>query len=61
MAQKKCISKKLLNCLTFKACGIAAFSFCVGTIAGLCFPIAFIAILEAVLLLVLGWLCLFYW
>ena len=61
MVLKKCVGRKILGCLTNKICGIAVFSFCVGAIAGLCFPIAFIAILEAIMLLVLAWLCLFFW
>lgn len=61
MVHKSCVGKKIIRFLTYKTCGVAALAFCIGTIAGMCFPITFIAFLEAVVLLVLAWLCLFHW
>lgn len=61
MIPKKCAGKKLECLLSYKTCGTAALAFCIGTVAGLCFPITFIAFLEAVVLLALAWLCLFHW
>ncbi len=43
----------------FKAFGLAAFSFCIGIIAGLILPIYFVAIVEAVLIILIGYFCLF--
>lgn len=44
-----------------KAAGLAALSFCAGMAAGLFLPIAVVAVVEALLLMVIGWLCLFKW
>lgn len=56
-----CIKKKACEFLTYKVCGIVALSFCVGMLAGLCLPLAFIAFLEAVLLMLIAYMCLFMW
>lgn len=44
-----------------KAVGLTALSFCLGVIAGLFFPIAVVAVIEMVLLVIFGYLCLFKW
>ncbi|MDY3031764.1 MAG: hypothetical protein SOS24_08420 [Clostridia bacterium] len=44
-----------------RAAGLSALSFCIGVAAGLFFPIAVIAIIETILLLIFGYLCLFKW
>ena len=44
-----------------KAAGLAALTFCVGIIAGLIFPVCVVAVLEALLLILLGCCCLFKW
>lgn len=59
MANLKCFLKRNPIMLTAKISGIFIFSFCVGTLAGLFLPVAFIAALETVLLLMLAWFCLF--
>lgn len=61
MVLKKCTGKKFMSFLSNRTCGIAALAFCIGTIAGMCFPVTFVAFLEAVVLLILAWLCLFHW
>lgn len=48
-------------CGCAKAAGLCALSFCIGVIAGMFFPIAFVAVLEMLLLLAFGYLCLFKW
>ena len=50
-----------LSALTCKVLGILAFSFCIGTAAGLFLPIAAVAFIETVLLLLLAYMCLFRW
>ncbi|MCX7715329.1 MAG: hypothetical protein N2171_06350 [Clostridia bacterium] len=42
-----------------KAMGLAALMFCLGVIAGLLLPICIVAVIEAVLVLLIGYLCLF--
>jgi len=44
-----------------KAAGLAALSFCLGIVAGLFLPIAAVAVIETVLLIMIGYLCLFRW
>jgi len=44
-----------------KAIGLAALTFCIGIIAGLVFPIALVAVLEAILIVLMGYCCLFKW
>lgn len=44
-----------------KAVGLAALTFCVGIVAGLVLPIAVVAVLEALLLIIMGYCCLFKW
>ena len=44
-----------------KAVGLAALPFCVGIVAGLVLPIAVVAVLEALLLIIMGYCCLFKW
>ena len=61
MVLKKCSGRKIMCYLTSKMCGIAVMCFCIGAIAGLCFPVAFIALIEALLLVGLAWMCLFFW
>lgn len=44
-----------------KAAGLAALSFCLGITAGLFLPLAAVAVIEMILLIVFGYLCLFKW
>ena len=44
-----------------KAVGLAALTFCIGIVAGLILPIQIVAVLEAILLVVIGYCCLFKW
>lgn len=44
-----------------KAIGLSILSFCVGIIAGAFLPIAVVAVLEMIFLLIFGYLCLFKW
>ena len=44
-----------------KTAGLTALAFCLGVIAGLFFPIAFVAVIETILLVTFGYLCLFKW
>ncbi|MGN0106263.1 MAG: hypothetical protein ACI4A5_01025 [Hominilimicola sp.] len=44
-----------------KAVGLSVLSFGLGVIAGAFLPIAIIAVLEMIFLLVFGYLCLFKW
>ncbi len=48
----------MLGC---KAVGLAAFTFCVGIVAGMVLPLCAVAVLEAVLILTMGYFCLFKW
>lgn len=49
----------LLRCC--KAIGLTALAFCLGVIAGLFLPIAVVAILETLMIILLGYCCLFKW
>lgn len=42
-----------------RALGLAAFAFCIGVIAGLILPIYCVAIIEAVLIILIGYFCIF--
>lgn len=44
-----------------KAAGLTALAFCMGVIAGLILPVAVLAVIETLLLIIFGWLCLFKW
>lgn len=44
-----------------KAIGLASLAFCTGVVAGAFLPIAMLAVMELILLLLLGYLCLFKW
>ena len=44
-----------------RAAGLTAMAFCMGVIAGLFFPIAVVAVIETILLILFGYLCLFKW
>ncbi len=44
-----------------KAAGLTALAFCFGVIAGMFFPIAALALIETVLLIIFGYFCLFKW
>ncbi len=44
-----------------KAVGLGALAFCLGVVSGLLLPVAVLAVIETILLLLLGWLCLFKW
>lgn len=44
-----------------KAAGLSALTFCAGMAAGLLLPIGIVAVLEAAVLILLGYLCLFQW
>ena len=48
-------------CLGCKAVGLAALTFCIGTVAGMILPIAVVAVLEAILIVLMGYCCLFRW
>lgn len=47
--------------LCCKSAGISCFAFCLGMVTGLCLPIYVVAVLEAVLILLMGYLCVFKW
>ena len=52
----------MLNCCMrgcSKAVGLTALSFCAGVIAGAFLPMAIIAVIEMIFLLLFGYLCLF--
>jgi len=52
----------MIRCiLSCKTVGLFSFAFCLGTIAGLMFPIWLVAVLEAILILTMGYCCLFRW
>lgn len=56
----KCKSK----CVAVPECksvGLASLTFCVGVVAGLVLPICAVAVLEAIMILVMGYCCLFKW
>lgn len=44
-----------------KTAGLTILSFCIGVIAGLFLPIAAVAVIETILLILFGYLCLFRW
>lgn len=44
-----------------KAAGLSVLSFSIGIIAGAFLPIAMIAVIELIFLLLFGYLCLFVW
>lgn len=44
-----------------KAVGLASLSFCLGVLAGAFLPIAVVAVVEMLMLILLGYLCLFKW
>ncbi len=44
-----------------KAVGLAALTFCVGMLAGLVLPLCAVAVLEAIMIVVMGYCCLFKW
>ncbi len=44
-----------------KAIGLSALTFCIGIVAGLILPIYIVAVLEACLLVIMGYCCLFKW
>lgn len=48
----------MLGC---KAVGLAALTFCIGIVAGLVLPIAAVAVLEAILIVLMGYCCLCKW
>ena len=48
----------MLGC---KAVGLAALTFCIGVVAGLVLPICVVAVIEAVLIVIMGYCCLFRW
>ncbi len=50
-----------IKCLCCKTVGLAALTFCLGMAAGLLFPIYIVAVLEAIMILGMGYLCLFRW
>ena len=56
--QKRGDSMVKLGC---KAIGLAALTFCIGIVAGLVLPIYIVAVLEAALLVIMGYCCLFKW
>ncbi len=44
-----------------KTVGLTALAFCLGVVAGLFLPVAVLAVIETILLVLFGWLCLFKW
>jgi hypothetical protein len=44
-----------------KALGLSVLTFCLGVIAGLILPIYVVAVIEAVLIVMIGYCCLFRW
>ncbi|MCD8390937.1 MAG: hypothetical protein LUD03_03755 [Firmicutes bacterium] len=44
-----------------RAVGLASLSFCFGIIAGMFLPLAAVAVIELIFLLVFGYFCLFKW
>ncbi|MCI5605658.1 MAG: hypothetical protein ACI4C7_03980 [Clostridia bacterium] len=44
-----------------KAVGLTALAFCMGIVSGMFLPIAVLVVIETLLLLLVGWLCLFKW
>lgn len=56
--KKEVTAMIMLGC---KAVGLAALTFCVGVVAGLVLPICVVAVIEAVLIVIMGYCCLFRW
>ena len=56
--KKEVTTMIMLGC---KAVGLAALTFCVGVVAGLVLPICVVAVIEAVLIVIMGYCCLFRW
>lgn len=52
-----CISK----CGASKAVGLAILTFSIGVVVGMCCPLQVLAVIEFILLLLLGYICLFKW
>ncbi|MBP3359284.1 MAG: hypothetical protein J6N52_00395 [Clostridia bacterium] len=50
-----------ISLLTCKVFGILTFSFCLGTVVGMFMPIALVAVIETILLVLLAYFCLFRW
>ena len=50
--------EKMLR-LGCKAIGLAALMFCLGIICGMVFPIYLVAVLETILIVLIGYCCLF--
>ncbi len=44
-----------------KQAGLAALTFCVGIVAGLLLPLYIVMVIETVMIVLLGYLCLFRW
>lgn len=44
-----------------KAAGLSALSFCIGIAAGMFLPAAAVAVIETMMLVLIGYLCLFKW
>ncbi|MBQ8637056.1 MAG: hypothetical protein IJ423_03595 [Clostridia bacterium] len=44
-----------------KPAGLTALAFCIGTLAGLLLPIYIVAVIETIMLIILGYCCLFKW
>lgn len=55
---KGMIDMLMLGC---KAIGLASLTFCVGMLAGRVLPVCAVAVLEAVLIVLMGYCCLFKW
>lgn len=54
----------MINCCMrgcAKTAGLVSLSFCIGITAGLFLPIAAVAVIETLLLILFGYLCLFKW
>lgn len=44
-----------------KAVGLACLTFCIGVFAGLVLPIYIVAVIEAFMIILIGYFCLFRW
>ena len=44
-----------------RAAGLSALSFCLGIVTGMFLPIAAVAVIETLMLILIGYLCLFKW
>lgn len=47
--------------LCCKSAGLSCFAFCLGMVTGLCLPICVVAVIEAILILLMGYFCIFRW